>query len=677
MRTKCLLVLGFPVLLMVFSCVSLPPNLAPPGPEEAPLVELPEPQEPEEIPLVEAPEPEEAPLVEASELPEPSEPEEAPLVEALEPSEPEAPPLVVEAPKPPEPEEAPLVEAPEPSEPEEVPLVEAPEPSEPEEVPLVEAPEPPEPEEVPLVVEAPEPPEPEEIPLVVEAPEPPEPEEAPLAELPEPPEPEELSLVEVPEPPEPEETPLVEAPEPPEPEAVPLVVEAPEPPEPEEIPLVEAPEPPEPQETTDDILGRVYALLEEGDYPGALALFDLIEAEEASSSRIRLLKASILCSTGDFPAARGIVNEIQKTEPNNVQALLILATLEGALGREREQKALLERIIRLDPQNIGAFIDLGNIAIRGQNRSPATAASYFDRALALDPENLEALLGRAGTYRYARNPKDAEELLNRGLTLYPEEASLWSERARIYREAGFLIQALEDLNTAKELDGNNYWISIDLGTLLLDMNRKEPALEEFIRAQSLNPDHFLSYAYTAGMKDEAGDYAGAEADYEALIRLRPDYYFAQEGLGTLKMRNHQWEEARNAFIQAYNHAPDEWSYALLGMMNWRRLGQPGNIRDFANLVMRNLSRDSLEYAMMRLYLDMNGDDGVVRRINQERNLTLKARMLYYLANYYDIKGNNRLADAIFSEIMNMEQRMTIPEWRLLSWALEERNLAIF
>jgi tetratricopeptide (TPR) repeat protein len=487
----------------------------------------------------------------------------------------------------------------------------------------------------------------------------------------------------VPAPVEPEPTP-----EPEEPEPIPEPVEEPEPiPEPvEESPPEEIPEPPEPeeappeeppQETTDDILGRVYVLLEGGDYPGALALFDLIGEEDAKSSHIRLIKASILCSAGDFPAAREIVGEIQKDEPENTQALLILATLEGAQGREREQRTLLERILRLDSENIDALISLGNIAIRGQNRSPNTAAAYFDRALRLDPENPEALLGRAGAYRYARNPKDAEELLNRGLRIHPGNASLWTERARLYREAGFLVQALEDLNTAKELDGNDYWISMDRGIVLLDMNRKGPALEEFTHAQSLNPDHFLSYAYTAGIKDEAGDYAGAEADYEALLRLRPDYYFAQEALGMLKMRNHQWEEARNAFIQAYNSAPGEWTYALLAMMTWRRMDQPGNIRDFANLVMRKLSRDSMEYAMIRLYMDMSGDDGVARRVNQEKDLRLKARMLYYLANYYDIKGIARLADTLFSEIMNLEQRMTIPEWRLVTWALEERNLTFF
>jgi tetratricopeptide (TPR) repeat protein len=448
---------------------------------------------------------------------------------------------------------------------------------------------------------------------------------------------------------------------------------------PEPPPVTEAPpQEEEPRvETTADILTGVFARLEEGDFEGALALFDHITGEDAESSRILLLKASVLCSAGELALAREITDRIRVREPENTEALLVHASLEGALGREKEQKAALERILKLDPEHVSALIGLGNGAIRGQNRSPAVAAGYFDRALALEPENPEALLGRAGVYRLVRDPKNAEELLNRGLRLYPAMAAFWSERARLYREGGFLLQALSDLDRAKELDGGNYWISVDRGRVLIDLNRKQAALEEFTRAQSLNPDHFLSYAYSAGIKDEAQDYAGALEDYETLVRLRPDYYFGLEGVGMLKMRDHRWGEARDAFIQAYQYAPNEWSYALLAMMNWRRLDQPGNIRDFANLALRKLPRDSLEYAVVRLYLEMNGDDGVARRISQEKDPKRKARMLYYLANYYDIKGNARLAEAMFSEIANLEQRMTIPEWRLIMWALEERSLAAY
>jgi tetratricopeptide (TPR) repeat protein len=435
--------------------------------------------------------------------------------------------------------------------------------------------------------------------------------------------------------------------------------------------------PPEEGETTTDILSRIYALLEEEKYEAALALFDEIDEEDRESGGIALLKASILCSAGKFDQAREIAGEIRTREPENTQALLVLSILEGAAGREREQRTALEGIVKIDPKHVGALISLGNMAIRGEKRSPTTAGAYFDRALAEEPDNLEAILGRAEAFRYAREPQRAEELLNQGIKLHPEDARPWAERARLYRDAGFSLQALSDLDAAKKLDGGDYWISMDRAMVLVDLNRKQPALEEFTHAQSLNPNHFLSYVYTAGIKDEAQDYDGAMGDYQILVNLRPDYYFAYEGLGMLLMRNRRWQEARDAFVQAYNYAPAEWSYALLAMVNWRRLDQPGNIRDFANLALRKLSRESLEYAMLRLYLDMNGDDGVARRVNQEKDPKMKARMLYYLANYYDIKGNTRLAEIMFSEIMNLEQRMTIPEWRLVLWALEERNLAAY
>jgi tetratricopeptide (TPR) repeat protein len=444
--------------------------------------------------------------------------------------------------------------------------------------------------------------------------------------------------------------------------------------------VAELPPPPieeEAGESIEDILSRISALLEEEDYDGALNLFEEMAEEDRETSDILLLKASILCSAGKLDEARDITGRIRAREPENTRALLVLSTLEGAAGREKEQKAALEGILKLDAGHVPALIGLGNLAIRGGNRSPSAAGDYFDRALANEPDNLEAILGRAEAYRFAREPQKAEELLNNGLKLKPGEALLWAERARLYRDAGFSLQALADLDTAKKLDGRSYWISMDRGMTLVDLNRKQLALEEFTHAQSLNPEHFLSYVYSAGIKDEAGDYAGAIGDYKTLVRLRPDYYFGQEGLGMLLMRNRQWQEARDAFIQAYNYAPGEWSYALLAMMNWRRMGQPGNIRDFANLALRKLPRDSLEYAVIRLYLDMNGDDGVTRRVNQEKDPKLKARMLYYLANYYDIKGNTKLAEIMLSEITNLEQRMTIPEWRLVLWALEERSLAAY
>jgi tetratricopeptide (TPR) repeat protein len=424
---------------------------------------------------------------------------------------------------------------------------------------------------------------------------------------------------------------------------------------------------------TRSILERIALLLDKEDFDGAIALFDRIDPADGETAGIRLLKASVLSSAGRFREARAIAEEILSREPENPDALLVLAAVEGASGREREQRAILERIIKADPANVPALVDLGNIALRG--RSFRTAAGYFDRALAAEPENGDALVGRAGVYRYERNPKDAEALLNKAVTLYPQWAAPYGERARLYKEAGFPNEALKDLDKAKALDPDDYWIAVDRGNVLIELNRKQDALPEFTRAIRMDPENFLAYVYSAGIKDDLGDYDGAERDYGILVRLRPDYYFAFEGLGMHKMRRAQWEEARDAFREAYKRAP-EGTYALLTAVNWMRAGRAGDPKQFLAEAIRKTERETMDWYMLRLYHDLAGDTDVAMRIDKAANSPVKARMLFYLAEYYDIRGNRNLADKYFVQMKELNQR-GIPEWRLNEWIVAERNLGAF
>jgi tetratricopeptide (TPR) repeat protein len=351
----------------------------------------------------------------------------------------------------------------------------------------------------------------------------------------------------------------------------------------------------------------------------------------------------------------------------------VLSALEGAEGREKEQRSLLERIVKVDPAHVEALNDLGTIALRG--RSYRNAASYFDKVLEVEPENPDALIGRASAYRYNRETKRAELLLNKAIKLYPDWAVPRSERARLYRGAGYPKHALADLDIAKQLDSANYWISCDRGMVLIDLNRKQEALEEFSRAAALDPGEFLAYVYTAGIKDELGDFDRAERDYEVLTKLRPDYYFAFEGLGMHRMRRHLWAEARDAFIEAYNKAPTEVSYALLAAVNWMRAGKLQDPKVFLETVLRKVPRDSMDWYLLRVFHDLAGDNDVIIRISKEQNQVTKARALFYMAQYYDIRGNKNLADKYFLQVRDLNQR-AIPEWRLNEWIITERNLAV-
>jgi tetratricopeptide (TPR) repeat protein len=426
-------------------------------------------------------------------------------------------------------------------------------------------------------------------------------------------------------------------------------------------------------ENTEAILTAAAEHLSRRDFNAALAQFDRFSPEYAGRTEILLLRASILNSAGRTADSRQIASGIIAREPNNTDALMILADAAARDGRDRDRRNFLDQVIAIDPNHVRALNDLGNINLG--NRSLRVAAGFFDRALAVDPNNGEALVNRATVHRYNREPRLAEQLLNRAIERYPQWARPLHERARLYRGASFFNDALADLDAARRLEPDNYWVSVDRGLVLMDMDRREDALTEFNRAINIDPNNFLAYVYSAGLKDIFGDFAGAEQDYLILTRLRPDYYFAFEGLGMIRMKNRQWAGARDAFLEAYRQAPREYNYALLAAINWMRAGRQTDPRQFLAQVLRTAPRDSIEFAMLRLFHDLSGDADVAIRVQNERNNHKKAQMLFFLASYYDIRGNTTLANRYFLMVQELDAVASI-EWRLNEWVLAERGLGL-
>ena len=424
------------------------------------------------------------------------------------------------------------------------------------------------------------------------------------------------------------------------------------------------------------ILTQAVEYLTVSKYDEAIALFDTIPQPQRDTPSLRLLRASILSSAGRFAEARAGVEAVIAAEPRNIDALFMLAAIEGVSGRRRQQQTALERIIAIEPDNAEALVSLGNISL--ETRSMRQAASYFHSVLTRDSTNAEALLGLARAFRMNSEWDDAEMLLDRAVRLYPNMVEARNDRARFYWGRERLREALEEFDAAIKLSPNDHWLAVDKAHLLFDMGRRQDALQEFNRAITLNPNDYLPYVYTAGLKDDLGDHEGAERDYAVLTRLKPDYYFAYEGLGLHKMRKGQWAEARDAFMEAYRQAPNEHYFALLAAICWMRLGDITAPRAFLNQAQGRVTRNTLEWYMFRLYYDLTSrnyqsENDMATRLDREQDETLKARMLFYMAWYYEVRGSSTLANRYFL-MVNELNKQAIPEWRLNEWILIDRGM---
>ncbi|MDR2521304.1 MAG: tetratricopeptide repeat protein [Spirochaetaceae bacterium] len=425
--------------------------------------------------------------------------------------------------------------------------------------------------------------------------------------------------------------------------------------------------PPKGPPVKSDFVERLARMLEKNDFAGALGLFDQLSPEEAGLPRNLILKSSVLISAGEPQLARGILEPLIQQYPANMDARYTLSVVEGAQKKLRQQRTILEDIVKEAPAYVPALNDLGRISIENQ-KNLNKAAAYYESALKADPADEDALIGRARVWRLEKNYDEALGTLSKAIGYHPKSAMLYSERGRLYRNRGALDEALSDLDAAVKLDPSDYWFSYDRGLVLLDKNRKKDALDEFRRAVRINPDNFISYVYTAGISDELGLDVEAEQQYKKLAAIKPDYYFGFEGIGVHSLKRGEWLAAKDAFVKAWQYAPQEVNYALLAAYAWLKAAKNSpesraGVKKLMNDAMKQVKRDSTEYFVLRMYAEGMGDADIARRAEKENNELMKARAYFYLACYYDVHNLPALSEK-FSEEFKAFNRRDVIEYRI-------------
>jgi tetratricopeptide (TPR) repeat protein len=155
----------------------------------------------------------------------------------------------------------------------------------------------------------------------------------------------------------------------------------------------------------------------------------------------------------------------------------------------------------------GHFVILGRsfISERGGHDGNRRALAFFDKARALDPNLIPALLG------YGRTR------VNMALNGW----ATGDEARRLLDEAGPAI------SHATELDSRDVAVQVLRGAYLRARGRDDDAIAAFTRAIELLPTYALAHAELGRAKIEVGLASEAVADLEEAIRLSPnDPYIA-------------------------------------------------------------------------------------------------------------------------------------------------------
>ena len=417
----------------------------------------------------------------------------------------------------------------------------------------------------------------------------------------------------------------------------------------------------------EDLYSGVAYALSLGDPKKAIADLEAAEKRNPESTETKYLLSQVLLMANRTDEAAKLLEEVLVKEPGNADALYALSLAEGARGNAARQKALLKKILEIDPANGKAQASLGELFLREKKYAEAEAA--FGKSLQTDAGNLVALIGKGNVELRQGKAKEAEITLTKAIEAEPSYSFAYVDRSKAKTELGDLEGAEKDVTKAITIDPEYGWNYYDRGKVFVNQGKAEEALKDFTRAVELEPELFLAYVYRARIYDGKGDFEKAEVDFRKALSLRPDYPFLSQPLGLLAYQAGRWKEAAGFFKKAYDFDDKELAYPLLAALCYKNAGDEKTAGDYLQGCLDAFPRDSLFYHMARFYLLPASDLFIVQQVNQEKNKSLKARMLFYLAAQYKLQDKGSLARRYFLEASEAKTSGFI-ENRLAGWEMK-------
>lgn len=238
---------------------------------------------------------------------------------------------------------------------------------------------------------------------------------------------------------------------------------------------------------------------------------------------------------GDYAAA---IPRLESMAGQSASAANLLADIYIAIGRASDAVTLLQR-----HENPLAMALLAHALLIGDES--ARAGQVIERGLQRFPDHPELLIAQGDWGRFEGLPAIARQSFSAAIAANEKNAAGWFGRGRIDVEREALTEARRDLLQALALDPHGAGYRGELGTL----------------------------------ESYANNLAAAEAQFQKALDIQSADFTALTGLGIVKLKSGNPEEALQAFLKAGVLQPDFSRASLWTAVTYYQLGREQHALD--------------------------------------------------------------------------------------------------
>lgn len=324
----------------------------------------------------------------------------------------------------------------------------------------------------------------------------------------------------------------------------------------------------------------------------ALPLTQQLIQSGSKTAAILYMDAYSYAQLGHQQEAIADLEQASNTDPTNASVLTLLTNEYLMVGRIEDADRIAKRATTFNKDDVRVWMNYG-IVLAAEKKyddarqqfetaakmtptevtpllyeartyldqnAPQLAIALFDRALTINPNSADALLGKAQVLGSTHDVKGAiavYETLVSKLTDANDKASMIDAEAHLYATEKMNDQAETQYKRAIDLFPTDLATHVAYGDYFAFMNNKQRAEQEWTAALGSNNDNRDALMRLGELYAQNNDLTKATAQFQRLVDLNANDVDAQMALGQLQLAARQPDKAHDSFRKAYDltHAP--------------------------------------------------------------------------------------------------------------------------
>ncbi|MFH1116272.1 MAG: tetratricopeptide repeat protein [Pseudomonadota bacterium] len=297
---------------------------------------------------------------------------------------------------------------------------------------------------------------------------------------------------------------------------------------------------------------RIFVKLKEH----AEALTDFTRAQSLAPGDDRLVrdKCLVYLQTGRPEKALETLSRDLRSARDDVPNLVLRARAHILLGDYDEAERSLKQAVEIAPEHAEAYLYFGVAAMH--RKLMDEALGYFNRALALDRNLVEAYKERARTFiRLGDNVRAACDL-SEAADLDPADAEIFSMRGLTNMNRMLYDAAVKDFTSALHNLPSDPGILFDRAVAHHHGDDQESALSDLDRVVLARPDSARGRSFRGVVRFHLGDEAMAREDLEEATRINARDAQVWNNLGFFRYKTGDQRGAMDALNRALQLYPE-------------------------------------------------------------------------------------------------------------------------